>query len=354
MQLSIIIIMKYYLLAVFLFMSLTNFAQTKGAVEIDSEASVAEKWGFLEQVLKGKKIVALGETLHGIKEQNATKLELIKYLHEELGFNVLAMEADVAENYYGNLYKTEVKDTTLLKELFMPVWHTPEHLAIIQYVQSKPNLHIIGFDVEVKQSALKIGQLLDMAIDTTSDAVQEFQQKYAQWREVNGRYPSSVEERDSTMAEIVQWIVDDLYQGEKVIVSGHNHHISNKVIIDACMGELLKKKYGKDYYSLGFYYSVGTPKHALRSMVYEMNATDLYENTVQAKFLETGKEQLYLNIKQLRGRKPYKWLFKDLEDMLHPTMERFPIRLSRAFDGLFWIKEVTYPTYIIPNKYFDR
>ena len=59
------------------------------AKEINSTGSNFEALTFLDIVLKDKRIVLLGESSHGTEEYSQTKFQLIRYLHEKLGFNVL-------------------------------------------------------------------------------------------------------------------------------------------------------------------------------------------------------------------------------------------------------------------------
>jgi len=306
----------------------------------------------LDEILKDKKIVALGENLHGVREYNSTKLELIKYLHEELGFNVLAIESDVAKNYFGNLNKSNIADTILLKELFTPPWHTEEHLEIVRYLKKKPNLNIIGFDVEVKIPVIEIAEKLNIEIDTLNPRLELFQENYSKWREVNGRYRVKIGQRDSTMAEVTKWIINELYKGEKIIISGHNSHISNKEIQGACMGEILKKEYGNEYYSIGFFHSLGNPKHVLRKIIYKNEKSELPENSIQFKFLKSGKRKLFVDIKNQNMKD--NWLFEELYNILLVDKYKFKMKLADSFDGLIWIKEVTHPKYVIRNKYLDK
>jgi erythromycin esterase len=347
--------MRAYPLIILMLFSFQIFSQKLNFVELNASSDLKEKWGHLEAVLQDKQIVALGESLHGVKEHNATKLELIQYLHEELGFNVLAIESDVAINYFGNLYRAKIADTSFLKELFPLPWHTEEHLEIVRYLKKNPALKIIGFDVEVKNSVLQIQEIFGFPIDSTMNQVPAFLKKYATWEEVNGRFFTTISQRDSTMAEVAKWIVDDLYTDEKIIISAANSHISNKEIQEACMGEILKKEYRKRYYSIGFFHSLGDPKHLLRTVTYENKASLLPKNSLQYKFLETGKTRLFLNLQKQRRNKKSKWIFKDLENVFQTRgFQHGQINLAKSFDGLIWIKTVTHPQYIIRNEYLDK
>lgn len=332
-----------------------QYVSDGNVLERKTAALTTLEWQTIKAIAANKRIVALGENLHGVKQYNEVKIDLIKRLHEELGFNVLAIESDVARNYFGNEYRSFISDTLLLKELFSPIWHTSEYLDLVQYLHKHPDLKMIGFDVETKIPILQIAGELGVAIDTTTETARSFLNKYAGWPEVNGMNRSASKgERDSTMAEILKWIVRDLYPSERIIVSAHNIHVSNVQLDGACMGQLLKKEFGEDYYSIGFFHSLGNPKHVSRHFTYENKASSLPENSVQYRFLKSGMEQLFVSMKEQRRQKAYKWMYEDLNNVLLSGKFSHPINLSRSFDGVYWIREVTYPEYVIKNAILDK
>jgi hypothetical protein len=49
-------------------------------------------FSFLKEVLKSKRIVALGESSPGFGDLQLLKGKMVKYLHDELGYEVLLME----------------------------------------------------------------------------------------------------------------------------------------------------------------------------------------------------------------------------------------------------------------------
>ena len=55
-------------------------------------------FAFLNEPLKDVRVLALGESSHGFGSMHALKANLVKYLHQELGYDVLVMEAG-----YGDL-----------------------------------------------------------------------------------------------------------------------------------------------------------------------------------------------------------------------------------------------------------
>ncbi len=88
--------MRTYFLILILFL-LKGCIPSSYFLEINPSIATNEKWIPLNESIKDKRIIALGESLHGVKEYNTTKIELIQYLHEKEGFNVLAIESDVAK-----------------------------------------------------------------------------------------------------------------------------------------------------------------------------------------------------------------------------------------------------------------
>jgi erythromycin esterase len=51
----------------------------------------------LADFVGNRRIVLLGESGHGVAEFNHLKVRLVKYLHEELGFDVVAFESSFYE-----------------------------------------------------------------------------------------------------------------------------------------------------------------------------------------------------------------------------------------------------------------
>src|ERR1044071_168075 len=51
-----------------------------------------DQFQFLSPMLQGVEVVSLGESLHLTREFPLVRLGLIRYLHERLGFHLLAME----------------------------------------------------------------------------------------------------------------------------------------------------------------------------------------------------------------------------------------------------------------------
>ncbi len=112
---------------------------------------------FLDSVLQGKTLVQLGESAHGVKEFNLMKVRLIKYLHQNMGFNVLAFESPIFTCYQASKnIESYATATDFMKSSIYGVWHTEEVLELFKYIketQSTNNpLILTGFDIQPSYS----------------------------------------------------------------------------------------------------------------------------------------------------------------------------------------------------------
>ncbi len=111
---------------------------------------------FLEGVLAGKRVVQLGESSHGIKEFNQAKVRLIRYLHEEQGFDVIAFESGLFECWRANENVGSAEPATTMRSCIFGVWHTEEVLELFEYIKetrgtSRP-LILAGMDMQVSSA----------------------------------------------------------------------------------------------------------------------------------------------------------------------------------------------------------
>lgn len=107
---------------------------------------------FLAPLLAGKRIVQLGESGHGVREFNMIKVRLIQYLHEELGYDVLAFESSLFECDRTGRDAWKLAAIHLMQGCIFSVWQTEELLRLFEYVKhthttARPLL-LAGFDVQ--------------------------------------------------------------------------------------------------------------------------------------------------------------------------------------------------------------
>ncbi|MCL6658436.1 erythromycin esterase family protein [Paenibacillus amylolyticus] len=105
---------------------------------------------FLKPILTHKRIVSLGEASHGTSEYNSMKVRLVKFLHEELGYDVIAFESNLADTTaaYAQIHNTTPEE--LMKSSVYGVWQVEENLPLFEYIAQQSNtdhpLILTGFD----------------------------------------------------------------------------------------------------------------------------------------------------------------------------------------------------------------
>jgi|GEM_PF-264617 len=108
---------------------------------------------FLKPLLKDKEIVQLGENGHCVKEFNLLKVRLIKFLHKEMDFDIIAFESSFFSCFdtYEKINKFNAYE--MMRQSIFPIWHTTEVRDLFEYINKKNNsenpLILAGFDVQL-------------------------------------------------------------------------------------------------------------------------------------------------------------------------------------------------------------
>lgn len=126
--------------------------------ENTSELKTENGYDFspLKQILKNKRIVALGESTHGLGSFYDLKAKLAIYLHQELDFEVLAMEGGLGDIYM--VYKAidtlnipQIKGNSIFGN-FQANEIDPLFVHMKQEAASKNPLYFSGFDTQASTS----------------------------------------------------------------------------------------------------------------------------------------------------------------------------------------------------------
>jgi erythromycin esterase len=112
---------------------------------------------FFAPILANKRVVQLGESGHGVREFSQLKVRLIKYLHEELGYDVVAIESAVYECFMADRNVGVETARSVLDRCAFQVWRTAEVLELFEYIEetkatSRP-LRLIGIDTQVSSTS---------------------------------------------------------------------------------------------------------------------------------------------------------------------------------------------------------
>jgi len=106
----------------------------------------------LKQTIGNKRVVQLGESAHGTAEFSSVKTRLIKFLHQQMDFDVVAFESGIFDCFRANERMDVRTSYQTMRGCAFGVWHTTEALALFDYIKSTRStsrpLILAGFDVQ--------------------------------------------------------------------------------------------------------------------------------------------------------------------------------------------------------------
>jgi erythromycin esterase len=109
---------------------------------------------FLKSVLDGRRIVELGESGHGVAEFSQAKVRLIKFLHEQMGFDVMVFESGLFECYMAN--QLTGSGPQMMQSSIFGVWFTEDVKELFNYIKETQRtdrpLTLAGFDTQSSSS----------------------------------------------------------------------------------------------------------------------------------------------------------------------------------------------------------
>ncbi|HPE77726.1 MAG TPA: erythromycin esterase family protein [Draconibacterium sp.] len=131
----------------------TDFNST---IEFTSDLEKFENLSGLQESLNGVEIIALGENTHGLGEVFAAKTELVKFLYQELGFDLVLFESGYGDAAlaWEQLDSLSIKEfTSVFSSNFY--YKSEEIEDLVSYVKSQNGrLKIQGFDCQPQQNYL--------------------------------------------------------------------------------------------------------------------------------------------------------------------------------------------------------
>ena len=134
------------------------------AIKVDLNS---KDFRFLDKALEDADIVLLGEISHGDGKTFTVKTELIKYLHKNLGFNVLVFESGMLECHLTwQALKNGEPGTTAFPKSIFPIWGRSEQVQdLFSYIEENANteneLELAGFDMQMTGN-LKIDDRIEL------------------------------------------------------------------------------------------------------------------------------------------------------------------------------------------------
>ncbi|MEQ8766676.1 MAG: erythromycin esterase family protein [Planctomycetota bacterium] len=129
----------------------------------------------LAEILADVRLVQLGEQTHGDGSTFAAKARLVKYLHEELGFDVIAFESGVYECERANrLFATDASIDDIMLSAIFGIWRVSEVRPLFEYIrkthQTDRPLRLSGFDLRGSGAGAKelLPEIIAMLEDNDS------------------------------------------------------------------------------------------------------------------------------------------------------------------------------------------
>lgn len=133
-------------------------AQTdfNSAIEFTSDLENFENISGLKESLKGVELIALGENTHGLGEVFAAKTELVKFLHQELGFDLVLFESGYGDAALAWERLDSLSTREFTSNFSSNFYYNSEEIEnLVNYVKSQNGgLIIQGFDCQPQQNYL--------------------------------------------------------------------------------------------------------------------------------------------------------------------------------------------------------
>ncbi len=352
------------------------------------------------------RVVALGEATHGTREFYQIKHRLLEYLVREKGFTVLALEVNwpdsLAVDQYiktgeGDLPRILAPGFDEVREMVewmrsynrdvagrRPLTYTSFDMQavaapasmVIAYLKRYAPQEVAGAE-ETYTEATRIWRdrtsvfLPDAAqvaqrAQRVVDQLDAHRSSDAAWRDArhaaavvvqacNMRSEASgLGYRDAMMARNIEWLIDEVHPHEKIIVWAHNGHVRADSASDTPpMGALLRKRFRKDMYVVGFAFRrgevwAGAVEDGKRKSagVWPVEASP--EGSGDAILSAAGLPMFFLNMAGVpRDESLGRWLAD--EHLFHEigglvaiggdSLNLRPAGLSKRFDGLIFFED---------------
>jgi erythromycin esterase len=383
-----------------------NQSLQKEAITICEDEKLSQaKWKTVAARVKDKRIILLGEFNHGSKEIFQIRNDLIKFLHQKIGASVILFESGIGELAFVELDRAGMSPAQMTNGFFGN-WRTKEFQSLMEFNKAN-NISIAGFDVQRSGNSFnnllkRVGAsknidtilyfnleenyglaqrqltnkkaVYDSLKQKTSDLINGYRSIYNMLLKdsiaVNTKelmftlqtiknrigylsymlqfvhdhdFKKRFKARDSTMAENIIWLAENIYKQEKIIVIAHNYHIAKHNEYGQVMGEILSKKYGKGMYAIGIFAGAGTYT-GNSGEVEKMSPADTVALDIKHIISQLSGSVSFINIPKQR-RAENTWLNENIivNDSFTDLNGTNKLVLSKLFDGLLLLHKVSPP-----------
>lgn len=351
----------------------------KHAIPIDTANPIPDNDDLmpLKEMIGESRIVALGEGTHGTSEFFKMKHRIVKFLAEEMGFTVFAIEANMPEARIVNRYVLtgEGDPKKALSGLYFWTWDTSEVLAMIEWMKEynlsgKGRMEFFGFDMQfpdvamtnVKEFVAKADpefvELLDehyrqvkentqaarkdrdrsqIYFKKWQDAAKQVHEHLESRRDFYAQFMDALEvdwaiqdalvvmqaaeanmlgkrSRDESMADNLDWILTHTSPDTKVVTWAHNGHVSKNLGTFKSMGHYLSERHGEDMVVFGFAFHTGKYTAVGKNGINVYGTSPSEPGSVEWFLKSSGIPQLILDLRDAsEEKKGARWLMQELD-----------------------------------------
>ncbi|GAA0462710.1 erythromycin esterase family protein [Alkalibacillus silvisoli] len=173
------------------------FKKKKIEEDISNEAIRFDDLSSLDEHVKGKQIIVLGESSHGISDYYQTKINIIKYLHEVHNFSHVIFENGFLESSLGTEVFNDKEIDKLIKEFKSDIYHNEEMLNFYKQDWVK-NLRFWGMDAQpVKYSEKFMNWIISIAPRNIAKKIIEAEEMFFNLESENdGKRKKTVEDKE--------------------------------------------------------------------------------------------------------------------------------------------------------------
>ncbi|MHC4952734.1 MAG: erythromycin esterase family protein [Planctomycetota bacterium] len=305
----------------------------------------------LAKHLRGVRIVQLGENTHGDALAFAAKCRLVRWLHERMGFDVLAFESGMFECERANrLIRPDGDAKKVMRASIFPIWHTERTVPVFKYLieqsATRKPMRLSGFDLQESggdakhliADATAMLAAIDVAVKEGAGAQSalgllrkneaqllekhgkgsvlfmeralEDRVLFAEQKDLKGK--AALNFRDARMAANLGWLATVRYPKSKIVcwaATAHQAHGLQTVLKGdeklyaglTMMGEHVHKQFGAKCFTLGFIAHGGWAGAWHRP---NFAVPKPQEGSMEDFLHRYGKPRL---IVPLRGRTPFTW-----------------------------------------------
>lgn len=351
----------------------------------------------LSEIVGDARMVALGENSHGSSSIYKLKFRMIQHLVEHEGFSVFALEMPTVEAEYINEYVRNGQGDIdqVITKLSYPSWQTEEMINIIEWMktynkQRTNKVEFRGYDMQngwsaleavrefaasydsmlfsdlekissLYEESLKTGHPRDSLLEKSNTILRYLKEKSfddvtADHLETMKHYMNifmqsiafhfqleHAKSRDEYMAENIRWIMENIAETSRAIISADNTHITKA---GGKTGAFLNEWYGENYVGFGFTYKTGTYSAYGPEPSYEVHPP--YVGTYEYLFSKSIHKNFLLDLRQTKNISLLNQSagFRSIGSRPQEVTQFYEIDIKKHFDVIVYLDTSSHTSYL--------